>query len=235
MLTPEEVKTLILQAQNSDNMYKDSATSTLLADIVQHYMNHIIGKYKRSTRLIGSGFDAEDIEQIFLMACTNKGIRTARIDIGDPIMYILQTGKWAVLDALRSSFRKTIRQHCRDCFAETRLFETGGIPQCPQCASVKVERIAISTLDDGTVLHYQPDRTNVERMVLDKLTIEEFRNRLKGRKREVFDLILQGLDRDACKSYIGEIADTLGVSTSNINQRLRQIKSEWAQFKQLMG
>ena len=86
--------------------------------------------------------------------------------------------------------------------------------------------------DAGTAMEFKKDdKMNIEEDVMGDILIEEFRKRLAGRKAEVFDLIYyHGYDRNSCTNYQKEIAEILGITTSNVNLRLRQIKKEWKEF-----
>jgi len=155
--------------------------------------------------------------------------------VGDPMMFILQKGKWAVLDTLRSHYRKDLRQYCHSCSTETRIHEVGGVATCPNCGAKgdkSVERVTHNQLDDGTTIGtVANDGLDLQSSVVSNMVVQDFRSRLQGRKRDVFDLIMvHGYDRDSCDNYIKEIAAVLGISQPNVNIRLRQIKEEWRAF-----
>lgn len=233
MMNMNDYKNLVTIAQGEDKAMAGIAKNDILADIMQFHMKPILYKYK-SKLTAGSMIDYEDLEQIFLIACSNA-IEEASTEIGNPMMFITQKGKWAVIDTLRNSYRKVLKQHCKECGATTRLNEKAGVPICPKCGAEghdKVTREQFVNNDDGEVLHQiAMDKPSTEDEVEYKVLIEEFKSRLSGRKLEIFQLIIEeGYDRDNCKNYIKEIAEKLEVGQPNINLRLRQIKAELLNF-----
>lgn len=229
MMNINDYKTLVKIAQGEDRLSAEIAKNDIIVDIMQYHMKPVLYKYK-SKLTAGSMVDYEDLEQIFLIACS-EAIEEASTEIGNPMMFITQKGKWAVIDALRKTYRQVIKQHCLVCGETTRLNEKGGVPICPKCGAEghnHVIREQFVNNDDGEVLHQVAmDTPSIEEETEYKLLIEGFRRRLNGRKLEIFDLIIEhGYDRDNCKNYIKEIAEVLGVGQPNINLRLRQIKAE---------
>src|SRR5690606_18833847 len=227
----EEIRKLIVIAQSDEEVYASIALTDLLIEIMDNHMERHISKYYRKATV--GGLDVDDIRQIFLLACS-QAIEQADPFIGNPLLYILQKGKWAVVDELKKGYRRNIRQYCHSCDTETRLNEREGIPICPKCGESReglVERVQVNFTDDGTAMEFKKDDIDIEESVIGDLLIEEFRKRLTGRKADVFDLIYyHGYDRNSCTNYQKEIAEILGITTSNVNLRLRQIKKEWKKF-----
>lgn len=233
MMNMNDYKNLIAIAQGEDKTMAGIAKNDILADIMQFHMKPTLYKYK-SKLTAGSMIDYEDLEQIFLIACSNA-IEEASIEIGNPMVFIIQIGKWAVIDTLRSSYRKVLKQHCKECGATTRLNEKAGTPICPKCGAGghdKVIREQFVNSDDGEILHQiAMDKPSTEEETEYKMLIEGFKSRLTGRKLEIFQLIVEeGYDRDNCKNYIKEISEVLGVGTANINLRLRDIKKALTEY-----
>ena len=231
-MSVEEIRKLIIVAQSDDEVYASIALTDLLIEIMDNHMERHISKYYRKATV--GGLDIDDMKQIFLLACS-QAIEQADPFIGNPLLYILQKGKWAIVDELRKGYRRNIRQYCHSCDTETRLNERGGIPICPKCGESEeglVERVQVNISDDGTAMEFKKDdKMDIEEDVMGDILIEEFRKRLAGRKAEVFDLIYyHGYDRNSCTNYQKEIAEILGITTSNVNLRLRQIKKEWKEF-----
>ena len=238
MLTQSEIRNLIIVVQTDENeYYAHAALTDLLMDIMDNHMDRHVYRYLRKATV--GGMDADDIRQIFLIACS-KAIEIADPHIGNPMLFILQKGKWAITDELRKGYRRNLRQFCYKCNSETRLNERGGEAVCPNCGAhgePMVERIQINTNDDGTLLEWQEDETmSIEDAVSGELLIKEFRKRLTGRRADIFDLIYyDGYDRDSCGNYQKEIAEKLGIAPTNVNLRLRQIKKEWKEFIEEVG
>lgn len=238
-MSVEEIRRLIIIAQSDEEVYANIALTDLLIEIMDNHMERHISKYYRKATV--GGLDIDDMRQIFLLACS-RAIEQADPFIGNPLLYILQKGKWAITDELRKGYRRNIRQYCHSCDTETRLNERGGIPICPKCGESReglVERVQVNFSDDGAAMEFKKDdKVDIEESVMGDLLVEEFRKRLTGRKADVFDLIYYyGYDRNSCTNYQKEIAEILGITTSNVNLRLRQIKKEWKEFieKQPLG
>ena len=222
-----EYRNLIKIAQEGDKLHADMAINDILADVMLYRMNSALAKY-RNACTGGAMVDYEDLQQIFLMAVAGA-IQEADTEIGNPMLFLLQKGKWAVVDTLRSTYRKVIRQHCDKCGATTRLNEKDNEPICPKCGAHGhdvVHREQFVNSDDGTVLTQVAMETkSIEQMELDKELIDAIKSRLSGRKLEIFELIMDyGYDRDSRKNYIKDIAEKLGVSQANVNLRLRAIR-----------
>lgn len=233
MMNINDYKNLVTIAQSEDKTMAGIAKNDILADIMQFHMKPTLYKYK-SKLTAGSMIDYEDLEQTFLIACSDA-IEEASTEIGNPMVFITQKGKWAVIDVLRSSYRKVLKQHCKECGATTRLNEKAGNPICPKCGASghdKVVREQFVNSDDGEVLHQVAmNGMSIEDEIEYKMLIDGFKERLTGRKLEIFQLIVEdGYDRDNCKNYIKEVAQKLGVGTANINLRLRDIKKTLVEY-----
>lgn len=229
MMTLADIKNLITVAQG-EGFESDIALTDILIEVMDHHMDRHLAKYVNKDTV--GGMDADDIRQIFLIN-VSSAIRIADINIGNPLLFILQKGKWAVIDELRRGYRQAIRQYCHECGSETRIHEIGGQVICPKCqSSKKVERMVVNSLDDGTVLNYVVDESmDIDEMLGSEMIVERFRQSLSGRKREVFELVMyEGYDRDSCKNYIKEVAEVMGVTPTNVNLRLRQIKEAWIEY-----
>lgn len=233
MMNMNDYKNLIKVAQEDKSIASDIAVNDILADIIQYRMGPSLAKYRNKTTA-GNMLDFDDIQQIFLIAC-NEAIHEANIEIGNPMIFIIQKGKWAVVDALRSTYRQTIKQFCDNCGSQTRLYEKQGIPICPKCGVEGhnyIHREQMINNDDGTVLEQVVmDKLSLEDEVIGQILIEDFKKLLSGRRLEIFEMIIErGYDRDGCRNYIKEIAEELGVGQTNINLRLRVIKEHLKEY-----
>ena len=233
MMKINDYKNLILVAQGNDKLMAQIAKNDIIADIMETSMRSALAKYRNKTTA-GNMIDYEDLQQIFLMACS-EAIDIVDTEVGNPKIFIIQKGKWAVINALTSTYRQTLKQHCLECGATTRLNEKAGNPICPKCGAEghnKVIREQFVNTDDGTVLHQVAmEGQSIEEEIEYQELIADFRMGLNGRKLEIFDMIIEkGYDRDNCKNYIKEIAEELGVGVANINLRLRDIKKALTQY-----
>lgn len=229
-LTLVDIKNLISATQGTDEIISEMARTDILFEITDNHMDRHLSKYiKKNT--VGS-LDADDIRQIFLIACS-VAIDEANINIGNPLLFILQKGKWAVIDELRKTYRRDIRQYCNSCQVETRIHEIGHVITCPKCGGTEgIERVQVNMTDDGSLsAHVVAESIDISDATASQMVVDKFRDRLTGRKADVYDLIMvQGIDRDSSDNYIREVADILGVTKSNVNIRLRQIKEEWSKY-----
>ena len=196
-------------------------------------MKQCMGKYYRKISV--RALDPEDLDQVFRLACY-EAILTARTDVGNPLAFILKQGQYRVVDELRKFYRRSIKQFCHSCCNETQLYQRGGVVQCPKCGAgpESVERIdLLPIIDDNFDLAGSID---IQQEIEDSAIIDEFRQRLEGRKRDVFVMIVdRGFDRDSCKNYMQEVADELGISKSNVNLRLRAIKAQLVSYLDEIG
>lgn len=233
MKTVEEVRGLIVKIKTTEDEYeRQFAIADLMAEILQHHMHRVIG---RLLKVRVSGMDTDDIRQTFAIGCV-RALQKVDPDIGNPLQYILWKGRLAVIDHLKRALKHDIKQHCHHCGRDSELHQRDGQAVCPLCGARGddvVERIYRHESDDGTILARTVvvDRLSVEDRVISRVYVEQFRQRLTGRKRDVFDLIYdQRLDRDHCDNYIREVANRLGVTQTNVNLRLRQIKQAWQEY-----
>lgn len=228
-LTLVDIKNLISVVQAEDDIASAMARTDILVEITDNHMDRHLSKYIKKNTV--GGMDGDDMRQIFLIACS-VAIDEANINTGNPLLFILQKGKWAVVDELRKTYRRDLRQWCRACKTETRIHERGHMIECPKCGAKgpdNVERIQVNITDDGSLtVGVKDDRLNISESSDSQMIVDEFRSRLTGRKADVYDLIMiEGIDRDSSKNYLRDVADKLGVTPANVNLRLRQIKEEW--------
>lgn len=224
-----EYKALITAAQEND-WESEEALTDILMDISDHHMDRSLRKYIDKATV--GAMDADDLRQTFLIGCS-EAIATADSDIGDPLAFILQKGKWKVIDALRGAYRRDLRQTCDQCGNETIIYERGGVPICRKCGAEGyqyIERYSRIEGDDAALLTATNGQISVQDIVIAKTLVEAFRDTLEGRKKDVFDLLINGYDRESCQNYTKEIGEVLGVSTANVGKRMRQIRESWSEW-----
>lgn len=214
------VTELISRSQRGGSEGK-MAANQLLLHISEKYLRQKLKRFFRS----GMPYDDRDeLRQVFLIGCY-KGILEVELNIGDPLAFILNKGLWAARDEIRRKCRERLLQVCKECFVYTKPNRFLGQYQCPQCKSNNVE-LRSNTISIHKVFELQGVNQD------SSLTLNEFRDRLTGRKRDVFDLIvIEGYDRTSCKNYLQSVARILGVTQSNVNLRLRAIRKAWIQYE----
>lgn len=225
-LTSADFKNLLAVTRGEDTVNAQFAMNDLLLDIQQNKMSAIY-RYKQAVSS-ANYLDGEDLESVFLMACY-EAILVADLEKGDPMRFVLDRGKKRVIDEIRKSYRRTLKQHCKACNSVTRTHTVAGIPTCPKCGAsgedVKTEQIVHG--DDGTVLNMVVGVEGIDDQVHDRMILDGFKSRLSGRVLDVYELIVeQGYDRGACKNYIADVAEELQISKPNVNKRLRTLRDE---------
>lgn len=229
-LTSANFKELLKITRGEDAVSAQFAMNDLLLDIQQHKMGAIY-RYKQAITS-ANYLDGEDLESVFLMACY-EAILVADIEKGDPMRFVIDRGKKRVIDEVRKSYRRTLKQHCESCDSTTRVHSVAGVPTCPKCGAsgelIKTEQVVHG--DDGTVLNTIIGVEPFDNKVCDQIILDGFKSRLSGRVLDVYELIVeQGYDRGACKNYIADVAEELQISKPNVNKRLRTLREELTGF-----
>lgn len=225
-LTSADFKQLLTITRGSDAVNAQFAMNDLLLDIQRNKMSAIY-RYKQAVTN-ANYLDGEDLESVFLMACY-EAILVADIEKGDPMRFVIQRGQQRVIDEIRKSYRRTLKQYCEKCESTTRTHSVAGVPTCPKCGAsgehVKTEQVVHG--DDGTVLNMVVGVEGIDDQVHDQMILDGFKARLNGRVLDVYELIVeQGYDRGACKNYIADVAEELQISKPNVNKRLRSLRDE---------
>lgn len=225
-LTSADFKNLLVATRGEDTISAQFAMNDLLLDIQQNKMSAIY-RYKQAVTN-ANYLDGDDLESVFLMACY-EAILIADIEKGDPMRFVINRGQQRVIDEIRKSYRRTLKQHCKKCNSTTRTHSVAGAPTCPKCGAsgeyVKTEQVVHG--DDGTTLNTIVGVEGIDDQVHDKLILDGFKSRLSGRVLDVYELIVeQGYDRGACKNYIADVAEELQISKPNVNKRLRSLRDE---------
>lgn len=221
---------LILQAQKGNS----EAVDVLMNHLFTEKAGLVWRMAKQSTQY-DRAFD--DFRQEFMVGAW-KALDSADPD-RSPIGFMVQKGLWGAMDFLRSGYRKSLVQHCNACKQTTAVLTKFGKPECPRCGNNKhgsIDRMEMYTpVDYGDpeagYSNLKGEEIDVEEIANQEL-IERFRQSLKGKVREVYDhIMVEGIDRDSSRNYIKDIAAIMGVSTTNVNLRLRTIKQKWVEFQ----
>lgn len=222
--------TLILKASQGD----DLAVEDLIKLIRDNFMGKAIARYISKNRLV---YD-EDIRQEFLIGVA-LAIPKVNMEIGNPMLYLINSGIYRVKSYFRGKVLKYTRQTCLDCghtcrphYKKDEVDNTKSTKQwqCPKCGSLHVDIVQTTNAEvkDDNVM----GRTEalIEDIVSDSMVIEEFRSTLKGRVLQLFDLINSGVDRDGTSSYMKDIAQEWGVSTACVAQYLKRLRAAWKEY-----
>lgn len=230
---------LLERAQYGD----DIAENRFIALIRDHHMIRRVRKYHDRNVLV----ENDDIDQEFMVGCF-EAMHEAKLDVGNPLLYILWRGEKKVQSLFRKRLRKGVRYECRRCQDKRSVYSYNGRVECSSCGSRNVRTWMVmesaqenreddtnewSTHWESRILQADTGRTIGEESNLawERATfgkqIEEMRARLSGRKLELFDiLILEDLNRRTSNNYLKEIAERWGVTTACVSIHLRGLREE---------
>lgn len=222
---------LIKQAQRGD----EAAMNRLMTIIRDEHMPSRIRNQRKRNVLV----EEDDIESEFLMACFHA-VKEAKLDVGNPLMFILWKGQLAVGHLFRKSVKKGVRVVCPACGVQSMAMSKGKV-QCNTCGSTDVETHMVlvdenklsedGEKDSGPVWDkVEPAAVcNVVERTWDAtvhgLQVQELRAKLSGRTLQLFDIIvLEGVNRDSSNNYLEEIARRWGVTTACVSVYLRKLR-----------
>jgi hypothetical protein len=228
----EEINTLdlIRRAQEGDE-FAMNRLITIIRD--EHMPGRIRNQRKRNVLV-----EEDDIESEFLMACF-QAVKEAKLDLGNPLMYILWKGQLAVGYLFRKSIKKGVRVSCNTC-GDSSLAMSRGRVLCGTCGSSEVQTHMV-LVDENKVDDAEKesgpiwDKVEPEAVcsIVDKtwdatvhgIQVQELRSRLSGRTLQLFDIIaIEGINRDSSKNYLDEIAKRWGVTTACVSIYLRKLR-----------
>jgi RNA polymerase sigma factor (sigma-70 family) len=180
--------------------------------------------------------DFDDFMQEFLIGAY-EGLKTVNVD-QSPMGWIVQKGLWKSKDYLRSGYRRLIFQYCDICHRRTQVANKNREPYCPHCGNqdpATLHRNNTYTPIDMTapdsVGSMLEDGHNLIGELETQTIMLEFLARLSGRTLDIARAILvDGIDRDSSRNYQREVAESLGISQSNVNIRLRQVRKALTEF-----
>ena len=231
-----EVGNDILKEIDLAKMGDKDAVERLLIIVRDEHMRRAISRFMNKNRLA----EDDDIKQMFMIGVANA-IPTVRLDIGNPLIYLINCGIWKVRSYFRSQIFTNTKQTCLKCGHTCRPTKT--IKKCdvvvtksqdwicPACSSNKVNIIQITGAEvkDGNVMVVQ-ESSSIESEVEDSMLVDDFRKSLNGRVLELFDMLNGGVDRDGTNSYMRDIADKWGVSTACVAIYLKRLKLAWKKY-----
>jgi hypothetical protein len=224
MINNDYCNGLLKLAQSGDKI----AEEQLIIYIKDNYMRRRIGRYLHKNRQA----EDEDLMQEFMIGVA-LNIGRAKLDIGDPIEYIIQQGVYRVRSYLRKHILQGTTQICRDCGYETRLNRVGSSYICKRCGGTHIETRETSDYDEITLINIE-DKSEFETDVVSELLLQAFENTLNPNTNvyQVYVLIRDGIrDRPEVKNYIKEIAKIWGgCSEQNVLQSIDKLKTRLEKF-----
>lgn len=229
----ESTIALIASAQQGDEF----AMNEFLRIVRDHHMPPRIRRYINRNVLVEQG----EIESEFLRGCW-KALPQAKLDLGNPLLFILWKGQLAVAQLFRKQIKQGVKVDCRQCGRVAMGYKNGKV-ECSQCGARDVETHMIMVNESTMIAEQQEngergpiwDRLTADDMhgemdliwstVTYDIQVEEIRARIRGRTLQLFDaIIIQGINRDSSNNYLAEIAKMWGISTTAVAIYLRKLR-----------
>lgn len=225
----EGIELLQLAQQGNRN-----AEELLIVEIRNRFMNKRIGRYLHKNRVV----EDEDLKQEFLIGVA-LAIPKARLDIGDPIEYLINQGVYRVRSYLRKHIIQSTLQVCNDCGYITRLNMVDGHYICKRCGSTNVTTQEVHN-NDEIVLNSIPSTDDAIEEIISEDFISKFEQTLNPNTNvyNLYILLRDGINRDnpEIPNYIKEIARRWGgCSEQNVVQNMDKLKVKIMQFAKEQG
>lgn len=216
---------LLRDAQDNNELSQDR----LLVYIRDHMMYKRISKYLGKNRQV----DNDDIKQEFMIGVA-LNIHRAKLDVGDPIEYLISCGIYRVRSYMKRQIIKGTTQTCNKCGYVSRLNMEDGKYKCKKCGSNDIVTQEMHSLDDGTTLNTIESMDEFEAELMFNMIMDEFEATLNRNTNvyQLYILIKNGINRNnpQVKNYIKEIADIWHCSQTNIVQTMDKLKDKLVQF-----
>lgn len=211
-----------------------AAEELLIVEIRDKFMNRRIGRYLHKNRMV----EDEDLKQEFLIG-VGLAIPKAKLDIGDPIEYLINQGVYRVRSYLRSNIIKNTSQVCNDCGYITRLNMIDGQYVCKRCGSTNITTQELKT-NDEIVLGNIPTTEDEINDIVSQDIVDRFEKTLTPGTNvyNLYILLKQGVNRDNpnIANYIKEIARLWGgCSEQNVVQNMDKLRRRIIQFAEEQG
>ena len=206
----------------------ERARELLIVEIRDKFMNKRIGKYLHKNRLV----DDDDLKQEFLIG-VDHAIPKAKIDMGDPIEYLIHQGIYRVRSYLRKHIIQNTSQVCNTCGYITRLNMIDGQYVCKKCGSTDITTRELQD-NDETLFGNMSVESDVEEIMSQEI-INKFEQTLTPGTNvySLYILLKGGINRDNpnIQNYIKEIARIWGgCSEQNVVQNMDKLKKKLLQF-----
>ena len=166
--------------------------------------------------------DPDEIVSEFLVGVW-QSMGGADLELGDPIAFLAWSGRKRVSSFLRSRLRRRVRQTCTRCGRETVLTNHA----CKKCAGVDFVTYMIEGDDDSSFSEAYLGGEDLSKVVLEQIMVDRFRDTLSGRVLDLYDRVLERASwRERGVNYLGEIAETWGVSVPTVAVYLRRLRAK---------
>lgn len=224
-----EIRQLILDAQNNVG----NSRNTLVKLMQDNGAMRIISRYLYLNKLL----EPDDAKSEFWMGVI-LAIPEVKLDIGDPLQYLIWKGENRVKTVLRKLISENITAICRECHLRFRLYRVGGDYKCRRCGSTSLE--THSNVVPMTTMTSHMDEPNEENMGMEKdiclrfrIDMDGFKILLTNQERRVYEAIVQeNINRFEVANYIVEISQKMDVSPQCVSIYIKRIREK---LKEYMG
>lgn len=223
----KELIAILEMAQNGDTIAEDK----LLVEIRDNIMNRRLGRYLYKNRQV----DNDDIRQEFMLGVA-LNIHRAKLDVGDPIEYLIAQGVYRAKSYFRGQVLKNVNMTCEECGYTSRIHKVNGEYTCRKCGSHNITTQEIHNLDDGLQLNQITDESidDFEAELTFNTIMEQFEKTLNQNTNiyQLYILIKNGINRENpdIKNYIKEIATMWRCSQTNILQIMHKLQQKLIEF-----
>lgn len=236
-MKPTTTAHLIKQAQRGNR----EATELLFRLIRDEHMPRRVRRHYARNVLV----EPAEIDSEFLLGCW-RALPRAKLDVGNPLMFMCYKGEMAVVDLFRSKIEKGVLASCGDCGQTKNTLMKAGRPTCRSCGSrnvtttmQEVNETSLARPDggadsghvfDAAIAHSGPGvvvrAEAVWFLATRNIQVEEMRARLNGRVLQLFDLLVtEEINSATSKNYLKEIAGRWGVSVPCVAVYLRKLRA----------
>jgi predicted Zn-ribbon and HTH transcriptional regulator len=210
------------------------AEELLIVEIRDRFMNKRISRYLHRNRLV----DDEDLKQEFLVGVA-LAIPKARLDMGDPIEYLIHQGIYRVRSLLRKNIIQNTVQVCNACGYMTRLNMIDGQYICKRCGSTSIITQELRNDDETILENITFDPIEIDE-IMGQDIIDRFERTLTPGTNvySLYILLKSGINRDNpnIPNYIKEIAKIWGgCSEQNVVQNMEKLRKKVLQFAEDYG
>lgn len=216
-----EIKELILKAQSGDRQAKEE----LVKFMADNGCMAIIGRYLTINKLLEPA-DAKSEFWIGVILALPK----VRMDIGDPLQYLMWKGETHAISALRKIISNSITAVCKDCGLRFKLYRVGSNYICRRCSSIDLEtfpnEINLTTFTSNSEKETTPDIGIIDDVDTSfKLDLETFSSLLSRQELCVYNLITkENVNRFYVNNYIEEIATRMQISQQCVSIYIKRIR-----------
>lgn len=210
------------------------AEELLIVEIRDKFMNKRIGRYLHKNRVV----EDDDLKQEFLIG-VGLAIPKAKIDMGDPIEYLINQGVYRVRSYLRKHIIQSTSQVCNTCGYITRLNMIDGHYVCKKCGSTDVNTQEVNN-NDEIILNSAPSMDHEIDDIISQDMVDRFEATLVPgtNVHNLYILLKGGINRDNpnIPNYIKEIARIWGgCSEQNVVQNMDKLRKKVIQFAEEQG